>query len=938
MSFFSDPIGNISGAIHTVGKDISNATKNPLVDMAAAAALDYFTGGAGELVGSGGLFDAGLGAAGNAALVTGGIAGLASGNLAQGLMAGLAGYGGASLGEGLGMGNYSTNALNSANTANELSAGYQGTGNPMGGPTPAQPVNAPANVAGDLSPNAAPQISPNASSGTGLKMPTGYTAPTTTLPSLSTEVPKQSPFSQLTSWFGKQDLPTQLALGAAGVYGLKSLATPQKLNVPNTPDTRFIRFSSYSPMGGYTHQGMAPATQVATGGLVALAKGGGIHHYDDGGTTDSSAASSAAPDQALADYQAGNYAAAAQDITNSGMSSQDVVNKYGLSEDQAAQVAQNLGYAGNVSGLNYGSPAASAGSPAAAGPAYTNYTADQYSTFFNDPNNAAVLNTPGGLAAAEAQYHADPNAVSSYLQQNAAPLNLSAADLYQIGQGQGIQGVYNAIDSYAATHPNASASDIKSAMLASGISLNDVDKFFNQPDSAYGKNLATGQAFTGAGDIYAVNQGKGLSSITNSITNYIQTHPNATLTQAQAAMSASGLNEEDVIRATGKTSAQIYSDAKTQIPLTKTGTIQTGYGGNSTAPVPGDQGNVTNTRLPTNPGTNAPAGTSNPYGNVNNPGDITFNADGSRTITPNVPGRPYGGFSGMDEVTNAYTAGGGSTGYVNPVYQNMDQFNAANNTLTGGSKAAYDYLMGKTPWNPLPTTPTGQVSVPYQQLMGQSLSPQYLVNTPQIYDPATHTYKTNPNYDPAFSATKDYLGVPQTGLTNPNALKVLGYTEFAKGLMGYPNGDGTFTGVDGKKYNADGTLYGTMQGDGPIAQTVNKVAQAAHGGLLGLAAGGMSVGHLGGYSDGGRLLRGPGDGVSDSIPATIGSTDPEPARLADGEFVVPARIVSELGNGSTEAGARQLYKMMDRIQNARRKTTGKDAVATNTNAAKYLPV
>jgi hypothetical protein len=77
--------------------------------------------------------------------------------------------------------------------------------------------------------------------------------------------------------------------------------------------------------------------------------------------------------------------------------------------------------------------------------------------------------------------------------------------------------------------------------------------------------------------------------------------------------------------------------------------------------------------------------------------------------------------------------------------------------------------------------------------------------------------------------------------------------------------------------------------------------------------------------------------VSDSIPATIGSTNPEPARLADGEFVVPARIVSELGNGSTEAGARQLYKMMDRIQHARRKTVGKEAVATNTKANQYLP-
>jgi len=100
-----------------------------------------------------------------------------------------------------------------------------------------------------------------------------------------------------------------------------------------------------------------------------------------------------------------------------------------------------------------------------------------------------------------------------------------------------------------------------------------------------------------------------------------------------------------------------------------------------------------------------------------------------------------------------------------------------------------------------------------------------------------------------------------------------------------------------------------------------------------LARGGIS--NLGDYSDGGRLLRGPGDGVSDDIPAMIGQK--QQARLADGEFVVPARIVSELGNGSTEAGARQLYAMMDRVQKARKKTVGKDKVATNSRAAKLLP-
>jgi hypothetical protein len=106
-----------------------------------------------------------------------------------------------------------------------------------------------------------------------------------------------------------------------------------------------------------------------------------------------------------------------------------------------------------------------------------------------------------------------------------------------------------------------------------------------------------------------------------------------------------------------------------------------------------------------------------------------------------------------------------------------------------------------------------------------------------------------------------------------------------------------------------------------------------------LFAGGGSISdagyNLGGYSDGGRLLRGPGDGVSDSIPAVIGKK--QPARLADGEFVVPARIVSELGNGSTEAGARKLYAMMDRIQSARGKTVGKGKVAKNSRSDKYLP-
>lgn len=103
---------------------------------------------------------------------------------------------------------------------------------------------------------------------------------------------------------------------------------------------------------------------------------------------------------------------------------------------------------------------------------------------------------------------------------------------------------------------------------------------------------------------------------------------------------------------------------------------------------------------------------------------------------------------------------------------------------------------------------------------------------------------------------------------------------------------------------------------------------AAQGGLMSLAGGGM----LGSYSDGGRLLRGPGDGMSDSIPASIAQK--QPARLADGEFVIPADVVSHLGNGSTEAGSRVLYEMMNRVRKAR---TGNPKQGKQINPKKFMP-
>jgi hypothetical protein len=82
----------------------------------------------------------------------------------------------------------------------------------------------------------------------------------------------------------------------------------------------------------------------------------------------------------------------------------------------------------------------------------------------------------------------------------------------------------------------------------------------------------------------------------------------------------------------------------------------------------------------------------------------------------------------------------------------------------------------------------------------------------------------------------------------------------------------------------------------------------------------------------GGYLDGAGDGMSDSIPATIEGK--QPARLADGEFVVPADVVSHLGNGSSKAGSKRLYAMLDKVRKAR---TGRVKQGRQINPNKYMP-
>jgi hypothetical protein len=313
---------------------------------------------------------------------------------------------------------------------------------------------------------------------------------------------------------------------------------------------------------------------------------------------------------------------------------------------------------------------------------------------------------------------------------------------------------------------------------------------------------------------------------------------------------------------------------------------------------------TTPTDIVTAPDVTLPPGVSGATGPSIVGGGTTVNPNGTITTSPRIPGIPVGGFTGSGNLRDVYTQGGGSTGYLPKAPKTAAEHAVAYNKMTGDSQAAYKYLMGQGA-NPVQSvaasTPTGIMRPYFSE--GMRYKPKFL-----SYDKEGNLTTSESSGKAANAgATADLTTAKMISVTDANG-----------------NPDTATLGSDGKYHTSNGGTY-----------DITGKQLAAGGGMMGYAVGG-GLGTLGGYSDGGRLLKGPGDGVSDSIPATIGAKN-QPARLADGEFVIPARIVSELGNGSTDAGAKKLYAMMDRVQRARGKTTGKNKIAANSRSDKYLP-
>jgi len=347
------------------------------------------------------------------------------------------------------------------------------------------------------------------------------------------------------------------------------------------------------------------------------------------------------------------------------------------------------------------------------------------------------------------------------------------------------------------------------------------------------------------------------------------------------------------------------------------------------------------------------------------PGDIIRNPDGTSTVVPNIPGRPDGGFTGIEQLKSAYTAGGGSLGYTSPVVKTAAEHEAAYNKLTDDSLDAYNFLMGKGKNLTQRTATTARpVMRRYDEaVLGRKAVPRAATATGDTITIGGVKYSLkDPASPPPVDSRGSWLwdmagkrwvliaadgtaisggGDGNTSANSSNSTPVSMDSNVANSITGLAapaNPSISVVSMDTMSPDSAAAAAAAAAGNtGSTTGTEGGSVASARGGLLprGYAMGG-GLGSLGSYSDGGRLLRGPGDGVSDSIPATIGRKN-QPARLADGEFVIPARIVSELGNGSTDAGAKKLYAMMDRVQRARGKTTGKNKVAANSRSDKYLP-
>ena len=872
-------------------KNGGSLTTNPHTGLPEAGFLDTLL----PIAAGFALGPAGWGAmsAMGAAATVGGITALATGSLERGLMAGFGAYGGAGLGGSLqAMG---APALTEAEKQAAITAGSHtgmqeagteaaastvapaaGTGTgmlpPTGGATPfpagtdyinleAANVSLPQGVVPPMGAPPMPTLSPEGA------WPTA-TGPNSA--SLGFERATASPEA-----FGKFAGDNKRYLASALVPGLLDVPKKGAVRAPSSPG--MIRRFSYDPTG-YTSLGNYAASEdkgMASGGIARLANGGAVA-FAGGGINDLTS------DPGWSKLEAADKISA--------------FNKAGVTPEQLLAANQGVSQSDidwmKTQGYTGVAPAAQTMAPAQA-PDYASMVNQAYGNI----GRTGIGANAGNIDQAGYDYWVDQLKTGAVSQADLNKSFGSSVNQYLT------QTPDDAVSNYVQSHvvnkfaqPTGTSQEFMTGTQGLGLYGEPLANALKESEFSGGAQYALQHADIGdvgnASETYG-----GLKGLSSNINYWLAQHPEAKLTDLRSEMDQWQLNEADIVRATGKTSAELF---KQKLEKATPGSIDPGVGGATGA------------------------------GQVG--GGTVVNPNGTITTSPVIPDMPVGGVTGMQQVKDIYTTGGGSTGYVPAAPKTAAEHEAAYNRMTGGSKQAFDYLTGKSPYSATPYTPTGEIQKPYMEsVMGYPAAPSYTQKF--LFDPQTRKYTPNPEFIPTSYTSKGekVYGLPAKEILA--ALPDMPKTDYEKWMKDnnvtydhIAQAMGISPAEARKRYPKSKTDENKAP-DKPI-ETYNQ------GGMTQNYAGG-GLGSLGGYSDGGQLLRGDGDGVSDSIPASIGGR--QPARLADGEFVVPARIVSELGNGSTEAGARRLYQMMDRVQHARKKSIGKDKVATNSRADKYLP-
>jgi hypothetical protein len=886
----------------------------------APIALGAFLGPAGM-----GISFGGMSSALSAGIATGGITALATGSLSRGLMAGLGAYGGAGLGASLMGGGTAaigsaaegiqgpvgssesgfsaSQAISAAPKADVLSAGYNAaTANPA-----AMGAFAKQNL-GNLAYAAAP-IMAGAMVPTTTKMPdpkdTGYIRQMAYNINPDTGMPDPL--------YGRREMAPVKAseFGNKTFQGQRDLFYQQNQN--QNPYQLGVGSLNQPP------QQQQPPTQMNTGGIVALAGGGDVQHFAIGDLV------KADIDKA---YAAGDYGRVNELAQANKITAADVADTYkGFDTSGLAGLGINLAPPNMETSIK-----AVLANQAAAAPTYTQYTPEQMGSYLTTNPNV-------DLATAIKTTNADPTAVNQYIASLDNPFRGST----ETTGGSGTLGIYNQMKAQGIDPNELYAANLAVDPKYAGWSQADITKGYNLDKGAYALSAAQKGVVSDKDWVKFMDDNK------YSINDAAQAF-GLSQKEVRDRYNAVKAAETKVVTPTPFTSVV---PGETQLPGA-TVYDNGAYGNYGSGPATGVdyRGNTVS---------------------IATPGDIISNPDGTRTVVPNVPGRPYGGFTGMEGVKSAYTAGGGSLGYTSPVVKTAAAHNAAYNKMTDDSLDAYNFLMGKG--KNLTQRKAETRNRPVMQRYDEAVLGRKMGKP--VATTATTTVKGVPGNPQSYFNEAEYLAANPDVAAEMKAGKsnfTSGYEhylmygqkegrKFTGDYAGYTTAaalaNASQQGGDGNATSASSNTGNTISGFNPAAPnpsiaesfgnapastdgntgsttgTEGGAVASARGGLQGYALG-SGLGSLGSYSDGGRLLKGPGDGVSDSIPATIGAKQ-QPARLADGEFVVPARIVSELGNGSTDAGAKKLYAMLDRVQRARGKTVGKNKVAANSRSDKYLP-